>query len=69
MSLLAALLRRDLGLLFGGGRGGPWLPVLFFIAVAVLSIARPPSRVPEVSDGGNPFAPMLARFRGVLRLN
>jgi heme exporter protein B len=31
-----ALLRRDLGLAFGGGRGGPWLPVLFFVAVAVL---------------------------------
>ena len=30
-----ALLRRDLGLAFGG-RGGPWLPVLFFIAIAVL---------------------------------
>jgi heme exporter protein B len=29
------LLRRDLGLAFGG-RGGPWLPVLFFVAVAVL---------------------------------
>ena len=33
---IAALLRRDLGLAFGGGRGGPWLPVLFFVAVAVL---------------------------------
>jgi heme exporter protein B len=31
-----ALLRRDLGLAFGGGRGGPWLPLLFFVAVAVL---------------------------------
>nr|WP_202390254.1 heme exporter protein CcmB [Tsuneonella aeria] len=30
------MLRRDLGLLLGGGRGGPWLPVMFFVAVAVL---------------------------------
>lgn len=43
--------------------------IAFFIAVAVLSIARPPSRIPEVADGGNPFAPVIARFRGVLRLN
>ena len=35
MSTALALLRRDLGLAFGG-RGGPWLPVLFFVAVAVL---------------------------------
>ena len=36
MNTALALLRRDLGLAFGGGRGGPWLPVLFFVAVAVL---------------------------------
>ena len=36
MSVLLPLLRRDLALAFGGGRGGPWLPVLFFVAVAVL---------------------------------
>ncbi|MCT2560142.1 heme exporter protein CcmB [Tsuneonella sp. YG55] len=53
MSLLAALLRRDLGLLFGGGRGGPWLPVLFFVAVAVLF----PFAV-------GPDAPLLARTGG-----
>ena len=36
MSAALALLRRDLGLAFGDGRGGPWLPVLFFVAVAIL---------------------------------
>jgi heme exporter protein B len=37
MSVFAALLRRDLALMFGGdGRGATLLPVLFFIAVAVL---------------------------------
>ncbi|MGX7925398.1 heme exporter protein CcmB [Tsuneonella sp. HG094] len=53
MKLFAALLRRDLGLLFGGGRGGPWLPVLFFVAVAVLF----PFAV-------GPDAPLLARTGG-----
>lgn len=53
MSLFVALLRRDLGLLFGGGRGGPWLPVLFFVAVAVLF----PFAV-------GPDAPLLARTGG-----
>jgi heme exporter protein B len=33
---LAALLRRDLALLLMGKRGGPVLPVLFFLAVAML---------------------------------
>ena len=37
MSIVWALLRRDLALAFGGGRrGGAILPVLFFIAVAML---------------------------------
>ena len=37
MSLVLALLRRDLAQMFGGGRrGGAVLPVLFFIAVAML---------------------------------
>jgi heme exporter protein B len=47
-----ALLRRDLGLAFGG-RGGPWLPVLFFVAIAVLF----PFAV-------GPDAPLLARTGG-----
>lgn len=51
--MIGALLRRDLGLLFGGGRGGPWLPVLFFGAVAVLF----PFAV-------GPDAPLLARTGG-----
>jgi len=34
---LIALLRRDLGLLLlGGRRGGALLPILFFLAVAML---------------------------------
>jgi heme exporter protein B len=53
MSAAIALLRRDLGLAFGGGRGGPWLPVLFFVAVAVLY----PFAV-------GPDAPLLARTGG-----
>ena len=37
MSVIAALLRRDLALMFGGGRRGATLmPVLFFLAVAML---------------------------------
>ena len=53
MRLIATLLRRDLGLLLGSGRGGPWLPVLFFVAVAVLF----PFAV-------GPDAPLLARTGG-----
>jgi heme exporter protein B len=53
VSLVAALLRRDLGLLLGSGRGGPWLPTLFFVAVAVLF----PFAV-------GPDAPLLARTGG-----
>jgi heme exporter protein B len=36
MTAMRALLRRDLAMIFGDGRGGPWLPVLFFVAVSVL---------------------------------
>ena len=36
MAALGALLRRDLALLLFGKRGGPVLPVLFFLAVAML---------------------------------
>lgn len=46
------LLSRDLGNAFGG-RGGPWLPTLFFVAVAVLF----PFAV-------GPDAPLLARTGG-----
>ncbi len=53
MSVALALLRRDLGLAFGGGRGGPWLPVLFFVAVAILY----PFAV-------GPDAPLLAKTGG-----
>ncbi|GGD98468.1 hypothetical protein GCM10011515_17870 [Tsuneonella deserti] len=53
MSVAYALLRRDLALAFGGGRGGPWLPVLFFVAVAILF----PFAV-------GPDAPLLARTGG-----
>jgi heme exporter protein B len=53
MRVLSALLARDLGFLLGSGRGGPWLPVLFFVAVAVLF----PFAV-------GPDAPLLARTGG-----
>ncbi|MFA9201337.1 MAG: heme exporter protein CcmB, partial [Cypionkella sp.] len=51
--IAAALLRRDLAHAFGGGRGGPCLPVFFFVAVAVLF----PFAV-------GPDAPLLARTGG-----
>ncbi len=54
MNTLLALLRRDLGLLLlGGRRGGTLLPVLFFLAVAMLY----PFAV-------GPDAPLLARTGG-----
>lgn len=53
MSGFVRLLRRDLSLLLGNGRGGPLLPVLFFVAVAVLF----PFAV-------GPDAPLLARTGG-----
>jgi heme exporter protein B len=54
MSILAALLRRDLTLLIRGGRnGGTTLPVLFFLAVAMLF----PFAV-------GPDAPILAKTGG-----
>ena len=36
VSVAGQLLRRDLRILLGEARGGPWLPVAFFLAVAVL---------------------------------
>jgi heme exporter protein B len=53
MSRLVALLRRDLALLLFGRRGGAVLPVLFFLAVAMLF----PFAV-------GPDAPLLARTGG-----
>lgn len=53
MRRLAALLRRDLALLLFGRRGGAVLPVLFFLAVAMLF----PFAV-------GPDAPLLARTGG-----
>ncbi len=54
MSALGPLLRRDLALLLGGGRrGGALLPLLFFLAVAMLY----PFAV-------GPDAPLLARTGG-----
>jgi heme exporter protein B len=52
VSTAFALLRRDLGLAFGG-RGGPWLPVLIFVEVAVL-----------LPFAVGPDAPLLARTGG-----
>jgi heme exporter protein B len=47
------LLRRDLALAFGG-RGGPWLPTLFFVAVAVLFpfAVGPDARLLAQTGGG-----------------
>ena len=54
MSAFLKLLRRDLGLLLpGGGRGGTLLPLLFFLAVAMLF----PFAI-------GPDAPLLARTGG-----
>ena len=36
MTAMTTLLRRDLGLLLGGRRGGAMMPLLFFLAVAML---------------------------------
>ena len=53
MSALTTLLRRDLALLIGGRRGGVVMPLLFFLAVAMLY----PFAV-------GPDAPLLARTGG-----
>ena len=53
MSTFLTLLRRDLARLFSGGRGGALLPVLFFLAVAMLY----PFAV-------GPDAPLLAKTGG-----
>lgn len=53
MRIVGTLLRRDLANAFGGGRGGPWLPMLFFVAVAILF----PFAV-------GPDTPLLARTGG-----
>lgn len=51
--IVLALLQRDFGLLLGGRRGGVVLPVLFFLAVAML-----------YPFGVGPDAPLLARTGG-----
>lgn len=53
MSLILSLLRRDMALLLGGRRGGALMPLLFFLAVAMLF----PFAV-------GPDAPLLARTGG-----
>jgi heme exporter protein B len=54
VSALATILRRDLALMFGGGRrGGAVLPVLFFVAVAMLfPLAVGPDPVLLAKAGG-----------------
>jgi MFS family permease len=39
--------------------------IAFFIAVGVLAIARPPERIPEVSDEGNLLSMVVARLRAL----
>lgn len=53
MSTLFALLRRDIALLLGGKRGGALMPLLFFLAIAMLF----PFAI-------GPDAPLLARTGG-----
>jgi len=72
MSVFAALLRRDLALMFGGdGRGATLLPVLFFIAVAVLypfAVGPNPELLARTGGGVIWIAALLAAILPLDRL-
>lgn len=71
MRLLGTLLRRDLATLLGQARGGPWLPVAFFLAVAVLfPFAVGPDRALLERTGGGVLwvAALLAALLPIDRL-
>ena len=72
MSLVAALLIRDLGQLFGGGRrGATLLPVLFFIAVAMLypfAVGPAPELLARTGGGVLWVAALLASILPLDRL-
>lgn len=72
MSVIAALLRRDLALMFGGdGRGATLLPVLFFIAVAMLfpfAVGPAPELLARAGGGVIWVAALLASILPLDRL-
>ena len=72
MSLFSALLRRDLAQMFGGaGRGATLLPVLFFIAVAMLypfAVGPDPTLLARTGGGVIWVAALLASILPLDRL-
>lgn len=72
MSVFAALLRRDLAQMFGGGRrGATFLPVLFFIAVAMLypfAVGPAPELLARTGGGVIWVAALLASILPLDRL-
>lgn len=72
MSVIAALLRRDLALMFGGdGRGATLLPVLFFLAVAMLfpfAVGPAPELLARAGGGVIWVAALLASILPLDRL-
>ncbi|WP_082553715.1 heme exporter protein CcmB [Altererythrobacter sp. Root672] len=72
MSLFSALLLRDLGQMFGGGRrGATMLPVLFFIAVAMLfpfAVGPAPELLARTGGGVIWVAALLASILPLDRL-
>ncbi len=72
MSLFSALLRRDLAQMFGGaGRGATLLPVLFFIAVAMLypfAVGPDPTLLARTGGGVIWVAALLASVLPLDRL-
>lgn len=72
MSVITALLRRDLGQMFGGGRrGATLLPVLFFIAVAMLfpfAVGPAPQLLARTGGGVIWVAALLASILPLDRL-
>jgi heme exporter protein B len=68
---VALLLRRDLALLLSGRRGGPVLPILFFLAVAMLfpfAIGPDPRLLGKVGGGVIWVAALLAAILPLDRL-
>jgi heme exporter protein B len=72
VSVVAALLRRDLALMFGGGRrGGTLMPVLFFLAVAMLypfAVGPAPELLARTGGGVMWVAALLAAILPLDRL-
>ena len=72
MSVFAALLKRDLARMFGGaGRGATLLPVLFFIAVALLypfAVGPAPELLARTGGGVIWVAALLAAILPLDRL-